>query len=198
MGGPSRAAARATPPPARWRTFFKRYLYHNYCTFASITHYFSRRITVAGWVVVGGTVAAAALGADTNQSRSYQTFAFLACLALVAAVCAPFGRPNVSVQRILPKFGSAGEAFRYRLIVRSQTRRRQCDLILIDEVADPAPTFEEFLLTPEPGEERRNWIDRAYGYYRWRWLMGRQLRAQTAEQTVPDLPPGRSALSPRN
>jgi uncharacterized protein (DUF58 family) len=138
---------------------------------------------------MGGILTAAVLGADTNQSRSYQTFSLLACLALVAAVWLPWGRPKVSVRRVMPKFGSVGEPLRYRLIVRSQTRRRQCDLALFEELTDPCPSFEEFLSTPEPGEERRNWVDRVFGYYRWRWLRTRRLQARTTEQIVPDLPP---------
>src|SRR5665213_2312046 len=55
------------------KTFFKRRLHRHYRIFASIAHRFGRRLTPAGWVVVGGTVAAAALGADTNASLSYQT-----------------------------------------------------------------------------------------------------------------------------
>ncbi|MGA2177290.1 MAG: DUF58 domain-containing protein [Verrucomicrobiota bacterium] len=170
-------------------TYFKRYLYRNYLTFASITHRFGRRVTVAGWMVLGGTVAAAALGADTNASLSYQTFSVLGCLVVAAAFCTPFGRPKLSVERLLPRFGSVGEPLHYRISVRNLGRRRQNALKLIEEVPDPRPSFEEFALTPEPGEERRNWIDRTYGYYRWRWLMARNLRAHIPEQPVPDLPP---------
>ena len=75
-------------------TLFKRYLYRNYRTFASITHRFGRRVTPAGWMVLIGTVTAAALGADTNLSWSYQTFALLGCLVLAGALCTPLGRPG--------------------------------------------------------------------------------------------------------
>ena len=57
---------------------------------------------------------------------------------------------------------------------------------------DPRPTLQEFVRTPEPGEERRTWFDRADGYYRWRWLLGRNIRARIPELAVPDLPPGGS------
>jgi uncharacterized protein (DUF58 family) len=171
-------------------TFFKRYLYRNYHTFASITHRFHRRVTVAGWVVLGGTVAAAAVGADTNASLCYQTFALLACVVLVSAACTPFGRPRLSLERLLPKFGAVGEKLRYHIVARNQSNRAENALHLIEELPDPRPTFHEFASTPEPGEEARNWLDRTYGYYRWRWLMGRNRHAQIQEQTVPDLPGG--------
>jgi uncharacterized protein (DUF58 family) len=171
-------------------TLFQRYLHRNYWTFASITHRFKRRLTAAGWVMLGGTVAAAALGADTNASLSYQTFAVMGCLVLASALCTPLGRPKLSLERVLPKFGSVGETLRYRIRVRNQGRKPQNALKLIEELPDPRPSLEEFAHTPEPGEGRRNWLDRKYCYYRWRWLLARNLRARLPELAVPDLPPG--------
>jgi uncharacterized protein (DUF58 family) len=168
---------------------FKRYLFRNYRTFASVTHRFGRRVTPAGWMVLIGTVASGALGADTNLSWSYQTFAVLGCLVLAAAICTPLGRPDLLVERILPRFGSVGDTLRYKIIVRNRSSQPQNALKLIEELPDPRPTFEQFAETPEPGEERRNWIDRTYGYYRWRWLLARNIAAEIPEQPVPDLPP---------
>ena len=171
-------------------SYYKRYLYRNYRVFAAITHRFGRRLTLVGWVMLGGTVAAAALGADTNVSLSYQTFALMGCLVLASAICTPFGRAKISLERILPKFGSVGEVLRYRISIRNNSDKPQNALTIIEEMPDPRPTFEEFVMTPEPGEERRNWFDRAYGYDRWRWLMARNERARIPELRVPDLPPG--------
>src|SRR5208282_6760297 len=84
----------AAPLEEEGKTYFKRYLYRNYRGFASFAHYCRRRITVAGWMVLGGTMVAAVLGADTNASQSYQTFSLLGCLALVAGLCLPLGRPK--------------------------------------------------------------------------------------------------------
>src|SRR5208283_1985563 len=113
-------------------TFFKKYLYRNYHTFASITHRFHRRVTLAGWMVLGGTLAAATLGADTNASQCYQTFGLLVCVVLVSAACTPFGRPNLSLQRILPKFGAAGERLRYRIVARNNSKKAENALQLIE------------------------------------------------------------------
>jgi di/tricarboxylate transporter len=92
-------------PGKRWPTspfqkrdlVFKRYLHRNYWTFASITHRFKRRLTLTGWVMVIGTVAAAALGADTNASISYQTFALLGCLVLASALLHAVGPAAIVV-----------------------------------------------------------------------------------------------------
>ncbi|HEV7925353.1 MAG TPA: DUF58 domain-containing protein [Verrucomicrobiae bacterium] len=174
-------------------TYYQRYLYRNYRVFAAVTYQFRRRLTLTGWVMLCGTFAAAALGADTNVSLSYQTFAVLGCLVLVSALCMPLGRSKVSLERILPKFGSVGEKLHYRIHVRNESSEPQNALKLIEEQPDPRPTFEEYLQTPEPGEERRNWFDRTYGYYRWRWLLARNIRARIPELSVPDLPPGGEA-----
>ncbi|HEY3853240.1 MAG TPA: DUF58 domain-containing protein [Verrucomicrobiae bacterium] len=170
-------------------TLFKRYLFRNYRSFFSVTHRFGRRVTLAGWIVLAGTVVTAALGADTNLSWSYQTFGLLGCLVLASAICTPLGRPNLGVERVLPKFGSVGIPLKYQIIVENRSGKTQTALMLIEELPDPRPSFEEFAGTPEPGEERRNWVDRVNGYYRWRWLMTRNLRALIPEQSLPDLPP---------
>ncbi len=171
-------------------TYFKRYLYRNYRAFASITHRFGRRLTLTGWVTLGGSVTAAALGADTNASLSYQTFALLGCLVLASALCTPLGRPQLSLERMAPRFGSVGETLRYRIRIRNLGSKRQNALKLIEEQPDPRPSLQEFVQTPEPGEERRNWFDRTYCYYRWRWLLGRNIRARIPELAVPGLPAG--------
>jgi uncharacterized protein (DUF58 family) len=174
---------------AQRQMLFKRYLYRNYHTFASITHRFRRRLTPAGWMVFGGTIAAAALGADTNVSWSYQTFALLGCVVLVSTFCTPFGKPDLLLERILPKFGSVGETLRYQILVKNRSSQPQNALKLIEELPDPRPSFKDFSETPEPGEEKRNWVDRTYSYYRWRWLLARNIRAHIPEQALPDLPP---------
>ncbi len=181
---------------SRRSTFFKRYLHRNYRSFFSVTRRFGRRVTWAGWIVVAGTVVSAALGADTNLSWSYQTFGLLGCLVIASAISTPLGRPNLGLERILPKFGSVGIPLRYQIIVHNRSSKPQTALRLIEELPDPRPTLEEFVGTPEPGEERRNWIDRAYGYYRWRWLLARNLGANIPEQSLPDLPAnGKTSVS---
>jgi uncharacterized protein (DUF58 family) len=189
LAGWVRPTERATNPQAEERTYFRRYVYRNYRIVSGITHQIARRVTVTGWVVLCATMAAAALGADTNVSLSYQTFSLLGCLVLVAGVAALFRRPRLSAERVLPKFGSVGETLRYRITVRNNGERSQGALSLIDEATDPRPSFEDFVRTPEPGEERRNWVDRKYGYYRWRWLLSRSIRAHIPEQPIPNLLP---------
>ena len=169
---------------------FQRYLYLNYRAFSALKFWVKRRITPAGWLVLGATLAAAALGVDTNSSLAYQTFAFLFLTILVSAFLTRWsGVKRISVQRILPRFGSAGERLSYSLILRNESRRTQRALHAYDEMADPRPSFAEFVGTAEPGEEKRNWLDRAYHYYHWNWLLTRNTRAEIEEHALPDLSP---------
>ena len=168
---------------------FKRYLYINYRSFSSLKYRLARRVTPMGWLLICGTFIAGALGLDTNLSVAYQTFALLFCILIGCVVSIFFNRAQISVSRILPKFGSAGEPLRYRLLVENKSSRLQSDLSLIEDPPDPRPTFDEFANCREPGEEKRNWFDRTYCYYRWQWLLSQNSRAQTSVQAVPNLPP---------
>ncbi|MEO5804493.1 MAG: DUF58 domain-containing protein, partial [Verrucomicrobiota bacterium] len=169
---------------------FKRYLYINYRAFSAFKFWLRRRITATGWMVLSATLIAAALGADTNASLAYQTFTFLFCVILSSAIITRWsGSKQILAERILPRFGSAGESFSYSLSLRNNSRRVQKSLFAIEEMSDPRPTFDQFSSTPEPGEEKRNWLDRTYNYYRWNWLISRNIRARVQEQSLPDLPP---------
>jgi len=187
MNAPKPISAQNRKQRAR---FFKRLLYRNYRAYAWFHHRYRGLPTPAGWVVLLATLIAAALGADPNSSLGYETFSLLGCLVLAAAICTPFGRPKISLRRALPRFGSVDQPLLYTIRVQNLGRSSQNSLSLIEELPDPRPSLDQFLNVPEPGEQRRNWIDRAYGYYRWRWLLNRNRRAAIGEIPLPDLPAG--------
>ncbi len=170
---------------------FKRYLYLNYRAFSALKFWLRRRVTATGWMMLGATLASAALGVDTNATLAYQTFTFLFLIILSSAILARWsGCKTISAERILPKFGSAEESFTYSILIRNQSRRVQRSLHVIEEMNDPRPSFQQFSNTPEPGEEKRNWFDRTYNYYRWNWLISQNIHARSEEQALPDLPIG--------
>ncbi len=170
---------------------FKRYLFLNYRAFSALKFWFRHRVTATGWLVLGATLASAALGVDTNATLAYQTFTFLFLLILSSAFLARWsGCKTISAERILPKFGSAEEQMSYSLVLRNNSRRVQRSLNVIEEMNDPRPSFQQFASTPEPGEEKRNWFDRTYNFYRWNWLISQNIHARSEEQALPDLPVG--------
>ena len=148
-----------------------------------------RRFTGAGLLALGAAAAAAVVGLDTNRTQAYQVFAFLAALVGVAMAASLSFRGRFAVRRLLPRFATAGEPLAYRVAIRNETARAQPGLTLVEETVDPRPAFQEFLRAREPGEERRNWFDRAVGYPRWLWLVRRNQRARIAEVPVPALSP---------
>lgn len=131
----------------------------------------------------------AVLGLDTRRTVIYQVFSFLLVLLVVSFVWRLFFRIRFTATRLLPQFGTVGEQFEYRIIVRNNTSKPQKGLLLLDNVEASPPTLEEFLYTPEPGEEKRNAYDRTLLVYRWYWLISMKKGADPQEQLLPVLPP---------
>lgn len=131
------------------------------------------------------------MGVDTNLSLAYQGFVFLCLLFITALAGTQFSRTRVAAERVLPRFGSAGLPLNYRVTLTNLTGKPQRGLSVTEDLADPRPTLEQFVSTPEPGEERRNWVDRRF--YRWRWLLKQNIRGRVSESPCPALPPNGSA-----
>ncbi len=168
-------------------TLFHRYLWRNYHVISSVTFWLRRRFTWGGLLLVASIAATASLGADTNLAPAYQAFAVLVVLFIVSVIGSFFSRANVTARRELPRHGTAGIAFTYKVTLENRSSRAQRGLSVVEKLADPRPSVEEFASTPEPGEERRNWFDRRY--YRWRWLVTRHVRARAEERPAPALTP---------
>ncbi len=168
---------------------------------AALQHRLGRRFTRGGRLAAAALGAAGIIGLDTNRTLGYQAFAFLLAL-LLTALAWRFGfHPRLRVRRVLPRFVTAGEPAAYRVVLENAGARVERGLVLVEEMADPRPSFEQFRTSREPGEERRNWFDRRVGYPRWDWLVARNQLATIPECALPPLPPGdagevRVALTP--
>jgi uncharacterized protein (DUF58 family) len=130
------------------------------------------------------------MGFDTNRTLGYQVFTFLLALFVLALGWRFRFRPRLRVRRVLPRFVTAGEPAAYRVVLANDGGRLERGLALLENTADPRPSFEEFLTAREPGEARRNWFDRKVGYPRWDWLVRRNQLALIAARPLPPLPPG--------
>ncbi len=119
--------------------------------------------------------ASAILGLDTNLTMAYQVFTFLFALLVISIVWS--------------LFGTVGEPLPYRIVIQNASPKRQRDLSIFDNVADPRPTFKEFVETAEPEEEKRNLFDRVIGYHRWLWLIYTREGGIAKELTLPALAP---------
>ena len=167
----------------------KRFLYHIFRLTYNFKHWIVRRFTTSGRVVLLCLAASAVVGLDTKQTMAYQAFTFLLAIVVVAMVSSIFFRCHLRATRILPRFGTAGVKLTYRIVVENPTGRIQKGLLIAENFENPCPSFEEFAQTPEPAEKKRNLFDRAFGYYRWLWLISNKRQAVARTVAMPPLQP---------
>jgi uncharacterized protein (DUF58 family) len=121
-----------------------RPLYLVYRLFSWARDWTLRRFTRAGLAVLGAFLVASVMGLDTDNSVAYQAFTLLFALLAVAFAPTLFFKAKFAVTRSLPRFGTAGRPFAYRVAVRNLTAKNQRGLTLLEGLADPRPTFAEW------------------------------------------------------
>ena len=85
----------------------------------------------------------ALIGVDTESSLAYQAFSVLLCLAVIAFLGALVFRARFEIDRQLPRFGSVGEPFQFRVRVRSLNATAQTGLTLLDRLGDSVQELQE-------------------------------------------------------
>jgi uncharacterized protein (DUF58 family) len=167
----------------------KRLLYRWFSSFSAFQYRLDRRCTRAGSLALGILGAAVVIGLDTNRTVGYQVFTLVLALVVLSAASSLVFRGRFAARRILPRFASVGVAVTYKVAITNLTGQRQDGLVLLEDLTDPRPSFEEFVTAREPGEERRNWFDRQVGYPRWAWLVSQKRGAVIPPLPMPPLAP---------
>ena len=121
-----------------------RFLYLLYRVFSWSRYWAARRLTRPGLVVAGALLLTGVMGFDTENSVAYQAFLPLLALLVVAFPFSWFFKVRFAVERSLPRFGTAGRPFNYRVVVRNRTPKTQAGLTLLENLADPRPSFPEW------------------------------------------------------
>ncbi len=119
-----------------------------------------RQFTPIGLGVLCCMLTAGLIGLDIKRSLSYQVFALLAALLVVAIVygwvwtilhhkdakiARRLRRPaRFSATRYLPRFGTVGMPLQYRVVLHNASHKRQEGLTLQETFADAFPSFEDF------------------------------------------------------
>ena len=165
------------------------FLYHTYRLMFAFKKWRMRRFTMFGRVALAGLVFSAIVGLDTKQTMAFQVFTLLLALVLIDMISSLIFRVRFSADRILPRFGSAGDPLEYRVVIRNQTGKTQHGLWLFENFDEICPGYHEFLATSEPNEKKRNRFDRALKYYRWLWLLSRKRPATAKAKQLPSLAP---------
>jgi uncharacterized protein (DUF58 family) len=130
-----------------------RILYLLYRSYSTLLNWANRRFTRAGLAVAGTLLVAGLMGPDTDNNVTYQAFTLLLALAVVAvAYSVSFGGRFVAERR-LPRFGSVGSPFRYRVSVRNATDKTQRGLVLLEGLAEIHASFEEWHAAQLSAEE---------------------------------------------
>jgi uncharacterized protein (DUF58 family) len=167
----------------------RRRRFRGYASFYGLRTQIPRRFTLAGGALLTALIATAVMGVDTNVSVAYQTFSLLAALVLAGMAGCWFGRVSFRGSRQLPRYGSAGQPFSYRVVLRNLTRRRAEGLTCFDNFDPSLPSYEEFLQAAVPDDCENNFVDRFYGFDRWKWLVAQRDQGWIKDRPVPPLPP---------
>ena len=170
------------------RLLIFRVLYRIYRLLSWVQHRTPRRLTRAGLAVFAGLLLTAVTGLDTDNMVAYQAFALLLFLLLGSLPFLFFFSARFSAARQLPRFATAGHAFRYRVSVTNLAAKRQGGLTLLEDLVDPRPSFSEWLAVQMADEKRL----RSFSFSgRRRASLFRTARVR--ETAVPLIPPNRTA-----
>ena len=160
-----------------------RFLYWSYRIASGARYRMRRRLTRAGWMVAIGLFGTMLMGSDTENTVVYQALPILLFLLLTSMVFSWFFRARFSATRLLPRFGTVGRPFHYRVMLTNLTAKPQSDLTFIENLADPRPKFREWKVM-QIADERKIRLFRSSA----RRFKSFQI-ATVKEAEVPPMPP---------
>lgn len=120
-------------------------IYWSYHTASGGWYWMRRRFTPAGFCLLIGMICAGALGIDIENSVTYQALSLLTGFVLLGILCSVFFRAKFSAVRHLPRVGTAGLTLHYEVRIHNLTAKNQTGLALLEDLADPRPTFDDWL-----------------------------------------------------
>ena len=121
-----------------------RISYRLYRLLASLWSWAHHRFTVPGRVVLTTFLASSAIAVDSENNVGYQAFVLLLFLLILAISFSWIFRARFSVHRRLPRCGTVGSPLAYALVLENLTGKTQRGLAVLEELADPRPSFSEW------------------------------------------------------
>jgi uncharacterized protein (DUF58 family) len=121
-----------------------RFLYWCYRIVSGMRYRVGRRLTRAGWMVVIALIASMMMGTDTDNTVVYQALPILIFMLVMAGLFSIFFRARFAATRLLPRFGTVGQPLYYRVMVKNLTAKPQGDLIYMENISDPRPSYNEW------------------------------------------------------
>jgi uncharacterized protein (DUF58 family) len=123
-------------------SFFLHLLYRAYRLITWSTYWTKRRFTITGQAILGAVCVALVTAMDIDGAVGYQAVIPLAAVMLIAFLFSFRFRAVFELERKLPRIATAGQPFTYRVTVKNLTRKNQAGLTLLEDLADPRPTFK--------------------------------------------------------
>jgi uncharacterized protein (DUF58 family) len=170
-------------------------LYKIYRYTARIKKRLHSKVSPGGRLFLLMAGSAVLFGLNTRETMLYQLAAFSVALLLFSFLLSFFFSTKVSVHRVLPESCTAGVPLNYLLQLENRGDRIESGLYFTEYPRTEYPSFTEFSSTPELGEEKRNRLDRKFGYYRWLWLLERKAGARFKSLPLPAIAPGEQLQS---
>ncbi len=121
-----------------------RPLYWVYRVTSTARYRARRRLTVAGWMVIIGLISSLMMGSDTENTVIYQAVPILLFMFISAVAFSWFFRARFSATRLLPRFGTVGRPFYYRVMIKNLTNTTQSDLAFLENLSDPRPAYSDW------------------------------------------------------
>jgi uncharacterized protein (DUF58 family) len=164
-----------------WQDFVLR-LYRRVYRFDNLMR---QHFTFTGHLVITFMIAAAVFGVNTQQSTTYQLFAFLFALLLCSFLNSLFNGLKVSLSRRLPHYGMVGEPLCYSVMLNNLTSRTYDRLALCEQLSDtlsgPAQLKEFYQLDKQP------WLKRGVSFRQWLRYLAYRRGGVIAETALPEL-----------
>jgi uncharacterized protein (DUF58 family) len=103
-----------------------------------------RKFTNTGIAFLCALAIAGVMSVDTENTVAYQGFTLVLFLVLISLGFNWFFKAPFSAERLLPRFGTVGQSFRYRVRATNLSGRAQGGLMLIEDLPDSRPSFADW------------------------------------------------------
>jgi len=167
------------------RNHIDRVLYRSYARGHELREFISARISPIGFSVLSILVLGMCLSISDVRSVIYQVLSMSFGLCIFSAIFAYARRARVEAVRLLPQYATVGKTFMYQVEVKNLSSKDLKMAWLVEMPPDARPDFHSFHGIREPGEENRNPFDRYFRYFRWKWLISRNVYFMPSKAQAP-------------
>lgn len=150
----------------------------------------NRRFTPAGMMALGAWGLSANMGLAPGSTLMYQVFAVLCIMFGISWLFSLGFRGDFEVERILPRWVSAGTPACYRVRIKNKSSRKLKGLTLLEHNSHLLPDWQSFFELSRHKNRLRGFFQQSVGLESW-FLLARLNRKVVVEETpVPALLPG--------